>query len=154
MSEERNLQPTQMSVTKPDEHKVICPCGEAMNEIIIKSTSAVDEKYRFSSQYRCVCGWSAPIRYGKTESEAHEAAYAAATRRPPNKPLNREQIRRLSPDDAIWTYQLHGDLVWVLSARYVQNYILPCLGWESDIMFASKPSPADIDAARKDRKNE
>ena len=125
-----------------DERKpVICPCGE---EMILCCDQADCGNYY--AQYDCDCGWSSPQCERRTEQEAIEAAYEAATRKPPNRPLTLPELFDLGDDDVVWTVFENGR-IWAMGARGAQAWLTD----EHYLLFARKPTPADIEAARKER---
>lgn len=54
---------------------------------------------------------------GNTADEAIEAAYAAATRTPPNLPLTREQVENDATLAAVWSYFSEKYDPMVMSAK-------------------------------------
>lgn len=70
--------------------KVMCRCGKEMKSV----SRRISASLTYQACYRCQCGWQSPVQTGESEEEAIEAAYAAATRRPPNKALTLEKVRK------------------------------------------------------------
>ena len=114
---------------------VICPwCGYEMSLM-----SVSDEPYE--RWYKCYnCEARSPIAL------TDEAAYAAATRRPPNRPLTLPELFDLEDDDAAWVVAENGK-IYAMGAECAQEWA----GEEHCLFFAVKPTPADIEAARKER---
>ena len=121
-----------------DERKVICPwCGWDM--VAREGQDIFHGKYNV---YVCDgCEETSPIAYSE------DAAYAAATRTPPNRPLTLPEL-----------FDLDGvaDAVWVVDSKSgtrVMSAEEAC-EWASDadtvLFFVRKPTPADIEAARKE----
>lgn len=110
-------------------------------ELIHVSSYAECGGYPFY-QYRC-CGCNAMSPPKETE----EDACAAATRRPPNLPLTKEQIMGMPDDDALWLIGQRCGSVTVYSAGEIKREIK----YYTDVAFAfsAKPAPDDIEAARK-----
>lgn len=119
-----------------DERKpVICPwCGGEM-------TLMVEEAYEY--HYKCYsCEACAPTAI------TEDAAYAAATCTPPNRPLTLPELFDLDGNaDAVWVVDSGCGTV-VMGAEEASE-------WASDadtvLFFAHKPTPEDIEAARKER---
>ena len=135
---ENNLQPTQMSVAKHDERKpVICPwCGWDM--VAREGQDIFHGKYNV---YVCDgCEATSPIAYSE------DTAYAAATKRPPNLPLTREQAEAMDDLDAVWMHLEMSDHILVSSVKSILTSSMPVP--VGAIMFARKPTPEDIAAAR------
>lgn len=134
-----------------DERKpVMCPwCGGEM----VRSAIIARARGCYKATYRCKkCKISAP--FGETKStwrEAEDDAYLAATHRPPNRPMTREQVEEMPDLAAVWS---HGTLLCQLhAAKDVRRFIQR--GWtDGEMFFAAHPTPADIEAARKERANE
>ena len=120
-----------------DERKVICPRGHVMEPIIVNSIGPLRCLGR---AYRCECGWTSPPEMSE------ESAYLAATRTPPNRPLTREQVEALDDLSAVWVVG-ETDIVLMSVGEFKRTY-----GWCMRYMwmFASKPTHADIEAARKE----
>ncbi len=142
-----------------DERKpVTCPQGHEMKLAVEHRQYAWTRPSlppHWFAHYYCDCGWIAPDDGGgDTKQEAINAAYAAATRRPPNKPLTREQIYKMHDLDAIWiVYPDEKDrepcvmpVIFLTSGGMRDEQLKHC------IIFASNPTPADIEEARKARK--
>lgn len=122
-----------------DERKVICPwCGWDM--VAREGQDIFHGKYNV---YVCDgCEATSPIAYSE------DAAYAAATQRPPNLPMTREQVEVMPDNAAVWYVTDSCTLVLIERACIVRGF------WsiyENDMLFASMPTPADIEAARKGR---
>lgn len=127
------------------DNKVTCRyCGHEMQPDEKTCVSVYAEGHWKSQQpvnYRCECGAESPIADGMV------AAYIAANKRPENKPLSREQIMEMDRGDAVWVYRSEA-LQWVHSAHYVRQFLL--IGGADVVMyFAAKPTPEDIEAAKK-----
>lgn len=128
-----------------DERKpVICPwCGWEM--VAREGQDIFHGKY---NAYVCEgCEAVSPIAYSE------DAAYAAATATPPNRPLTREQVESMPDLAAVWNVSIKrvergGDGIGVQTARVVKRYLDKQWVWEDEIMFAAPPTPADIAAAR------
>lgn len=86
------------------------------------------------------------LMLGKTVYETEDAAYAAATRRPPNKPLTEEQLLQLDDLDAVWVLGAMG--LFVGSGHYAKWY--PAQGdiKKGVLVFSAQPTSADIESAR------
>lgn len=96
--------------------------------------------------YRCECGAESPIADGM------DAAYIAANKRPENKPLSREQIMGMPGDDAVWYIHKYGGSLNVICAKGAAYHYADYENKDTGncaIYFAAKPTPADIEAARK-----
>lgn len=131
-----------------NEHKpVICPwCGLEMfrNPHLPYSTWNKEKgEWEFEGQvnYACVCGAQSPIK------ESTKEAIEEATRRPPNRPLTLPELFDLDGNmDAVWVVDSGCGTV-VMSAEEACE-------WASDadtvLFFVRKPTPADIEAARKE----
>jgi hypothetical protein len=65
----------------------------------------------------------------------------------PNMPLTKEQIMGMDKDDAVWCADREGALD-VLDGQDASAYFS---AWPNDLYFEVKPSPADIEAARKEQ---
>lgn len=118
--------------------KVLCPwCGEEME--CHNNLSSI--------RYHCFhCGAVAPFGEMKT----HESAYQAAMRRPPNKPMTKEQLYALPNDAAIWVCYNDGvrrEGAFPTSASWGKFY--PDLCCDNGMAFSSLPTNADIEAARR-----
>lgn len=151
-----------------DERNVICRCGLEMKLRKGQTLVACDDGttympsilgLRCCAYYQCDCGWTSPKRYGETESAAIEAAYAAATRRPPNRPLTRKQVMKLDDLDAVWI--LHDASEYTVGMNLIEQQpgdsakdLIRIFAREkckqTFAVFACKPTPADIEAARKE----
>ena len=122
-----------------DERKrVLCPwCGWEM--VAREGQDIFHGKY---SAYVCEgCEAVSPISYSE------DSAYVAATRTPPNPPLTLEGMAELDESDAVWVVAKDGT-VCVVNGLDALEYA----GYEYDALyFAANPSPADIEAARKER---
>ena len=120
---------------------VLCPQGHEMTCM----TKEVNARY-FISQYSCMCGWTAPKRHASTKTDAEADAYLASTRRPENRPLTLPELFDLEDDDAGWVVAENGK-IYAMGAECAQE-------WASEehcLFFARKPTPEDIEAARKER---
>ena len=121
-----------------DERKpVVCPwCGCDM--VAREWQDIFHGKYNV---YVCDgCEATSPIAYSE------DTAYLAATRTPPNKPLTLPELFDLADDDAAWVVTENGK-IWAMGAECAQE-------WASEercLFFASKPTNADIAAARKEQ---
>lgn len=128
----------------PDERKpVICPwCGWEM--VAREGQDIFHGKY---NAYVCDgCEAVSPIAYSE------DAAYAAATATPPNLPLDKDSLLRLNPSsDAVW-YVIEGwkESSQVISAHSAQDDPVYWLAPDM-LLFAAKPTPEDIEAARKEQ---
>jgi hypothetical protein len=122
-----------------DERKpVICPwCGWEM-----VAREGQDIFHRKYNAYVCEgCEAVSPIAYSE------DAAYTAATRTPPNRPLTLPELFDLDGNmDAVWVVD-SGCGTIVMGAEEACE-------WASDadtvLFFVRKPTPADIEAARKE----
>ena len=122
-----------MSERKP----VLCPwCGFEMAAYTISIQGYSGEKTCF---YECAqCCARSPIAI------TNKDAYAAATRRPENKPLLLPELFALDPE---------SDAAWVVTDRdvMVMSAEAAC-EWASDadtvLFFAHKPTPEDIEKAK------
>jgi len=125
----------------------------------------------YSIQYSCECGARSP---DASVPGTDEAVYLAATRRPPNLPLAKEQIMEMDNDDALWLVDTGKDTqpnedemseeseAGVMSVREFTRVFLDI--WNDDtkafggedtgciefVVFAAKPTHADIEATRKE----
>ena len=130
-----------------DERKpVMCPwCGGEM-QMTMKPMWDSDS---VRCQMICGrCGAASPKRHGGKDDQQSliEAAYAAATATPPNLPLTLPALFELEADDAAWVVSENGR-IWAMGAECAQE-------WASEercLFFASKPTNADIAAARKEQ---
>ena len=112
---------------------VICPwCGSEM-------TLKFEETCEY--RYKCyACEACAPTAI------TDDAAYEAATCRPPNRTLLLPELFDLEDDDAAWVVAENGK-IYAMGAECAQE-------WASEehcLFFARKPTPEDIEAARKER---
>ena len=135
-----------------DERKpVICPwCGWEM--VAREGQDIFHGKY---NAYVCDgCEAVSPIAYSE------DAAYVAATRTPPNRPLTHEQVLAMDPYDAVWMISVNPAPIPMRSVRaaeWVQRQLTDRSGGEwmdRKLLFADKPAPADIEAARKEANHE
>jgi len=123
--------------------KVKCRyCGSEMELLEVYAYELCgDRPYK---NYRCCeCGAESPT------VGVREDALLAANRRPPNPPLTKEQIMGMPGDDAVWWVwfnKLGEHRTTVLSANNSLTNILD--RGPVPLMFAAKPTPADIEAAR------
>jgi hypothetical protein len=131
-----------------EERKVICPCGKEMMLMGDNGTHGPAFKVYPAPQnakwfnYICECGWSSPTAEGRT------AAYAAAMKRPPNLPLTREQLRTMPEHTPVFIAAEN----WILLESSESALLDYDAGSATGCMyFATLPSPADIEAARKER---
>lgn len=130
----------------PNEHNPVkCPwCGpdHAMEPI----SNEHPLNHQWTAYFMCgTCCAGTPNAYGKSEQEAIEAAYAAATRTPPNLPLTLKDMTEYDESDAVWVVSMDGNVA-VVNGLDALEYA----GYEyGALFFARKPSPADIEAARK-----
>lgn len=77
--------------------------------------------------------------------KASNDCYLAATRTPPNKPMTFDGMVALDEADAVWVVSKDG-AVCVVNGLDALEYA----GYEYDALyFARKPTPEDIEAARK-----
>ena len=130
-----------------DGRKVICPwCGFEMAAYTISIQGYSGEKTCF---YECAqCCARSPM------AVTNRDAYNAATRRPPNLPLTREQVEALEPKmTPIWYATINLGLLGMIEAYVAQS---DPVYWMHDgmLLFARKPNPADIAAAREAGKGE
>lgn len=91
---------------------------------------------------------------GSVIYDTPEAAYAAATRRPPNRPLTFAQLFSLNDLDAIWMVHFCNpgdfeDTPVINIVREVKSYATEALKYAW--LFAAPPTEDDIEAARKER---
>ena len=86
---------------------------------------------------------------------SEDAAYAAATKRPPNMPLTREQVMALDDLDAVWIFnpwETDPECVVVMGeALFLKETKDIAPVWKC-ILFARNPTHADIEAARSTQK--
>lgn len=127
--------------------RVVClHCGnhmtlEPLDEAGHFAATGVDQHW-----YECyICGSRTPI----ADSEA--AAYAAATQRPPNLPLTREQVEAMDDLDAVWEvfafWNLFKrvDILIITGDTAKKDYTITSLG--DILMFSRRPTNDDISAA-------
>lgn len=126
--------------------KVMCPwCGEEMKTVY--DCDPLDDMWY--ARYGCKCGSHTPWGLGKSKTEAIVAANLSETRRPPNLPLTEAQIMALPDDDAIYTIGFAKD-IYVWDSKETKLYMQKFLNRPINrLFFAAKPTPADIEAARK-----
>lgn len=127
-----------------EQKKAMCPQGHEMKIVAPKSP---DNFGVFIAGYVCDCGWQSPRERNNDREKAIAAAYLAATRRPPNKPLTLPELFDLDPEsDAVWIY----DSSWEKPIRAMSAE--EACEWASDadtvLFFGFKPTAADIEAAR------
>jgi len=129
-----------MSERKP----VLCPwCG---GEMVSASTGYCDG---FSIVWmQCKCGAESPKNRARDDALL-EAAYLAATRRPPNRPLTLAEIKNRDDFDAIWWVRKNDNQTFVFAVYEFKGMTseFSAERWA----FAAKPTPEDIEAARKER---
>jgi hypothetical protein len=144
------------------DNKVMCPwCGSEMR--LPPTGCEIDEKSGMrQARYCCINIWckaGAPLgAWETTESAAIQAAYLAATRRPPNLPLTKEQIMAMQDDAAVWGVSVlrdneGPDRITVASAAELKELLsdYPYTAFLEGIYFAALPSSADIEAGRKEK---
>jgi hypothetical protein len=136
----REERPNPMS----EERKVICPQGHEMavraRRIMASST--------WQAICYCHCGWQGPVGIGESQEDAIKAAYLAATSRPPNLPMTREQAIALPDDTTLWVYRRGYDVMKrnVGQVRDLLTHAPEIIaGWT---IFTADPTTADIEAAR------
>jgi len=120
-----------------DERKpVICPwCGWEM--VAREGQDIFHGKY---SAYVCdVCEAVSPIAYSE------DAAYAAANATPPNRPMDYKTIYNLTDREPVWRVDKDDDVIVLGGYNAWRKYDAVRY-----LYFAANPSPADIDAARKE----
>lgn len=134
-----------------ERNPVLCPwCGFEMAAYTISIQGYSGEKTCF---YECAqCCARSPIAI------TNKDAYAAATRRPPNRPMTREQIENsgLQDNDAVWIMSRTNENA---ALHLIDGCSLKQLMWECRISadtntwvwLRRKPTPEDIEAARKER---
>jgi hypothetical protein len=140
-----------MSEQKP----VICPwCGGKMKLSPMVSgtdTGFMELEGLYYTRYGCEnpeCFIDAPKGDWKaTKKAAKEAAYAAATRRPPNLPMAYKTSEVIGDDDPVWIYRWNGEK-YSFQFGLDESTRLFC-AVNGMYVFAAKPTLADIDAARK-----
>ena len=140
----------------PDERKpVICPWCKLRGEHSVMTKQRLSQGMTFGIDfYFCPkCEARSPHIHtidGNWDA-AEEAAYAAATRTPPNRPLTEEQIMQCAVNVPLFCI-------------YAKDQECRCVVFASDIQveykyraemgqmfFRDFPTPADIEAARKER---
>lgn len=133
------------------EQKVVkCRCGKDMHPYHGQYYSGC----RYWARYECECGWCAPLIVGDTADEAIEVAYLAATPTPPNRPMTREQVEAMDDLDAVWiahycvTPEMFEQTPTIMLAREIKRAECKMLGFAW--LYAKRPTPADIEAARKE----
>jgi hypothetical protein len=131
---------------------VVCRCGQPM-QMHEKRRRLKDGRIRYAVFYRCADGWESPkavTHHPNGLEGARKEALLLATRRPPNLPLTKEQIMGMDDGNAVWYVPK--------DEREKTDSPLDCAGaikelidvyCEEAYLFAAKPTPADIDAARK-----
>ena len=119
---------------------VMCPwCGWEM--VAREGQDIFHGKY---SAYVCEgCEAVSPIAY------SGDAAYAAATATPPNRPLTLAEIKNRDDFDAIWWVRKNDNQTFVFAVYEFKGMTseFSAERWA----FAAKPTSADIEAARKER---
>ena len=75
-----------------------------------------------------------------------EEAYAAATRRPPNLPLDYKTIYNLTDREPVWRVDKQDDVIVLGGYNAWRKYDAVRY-----LYFAANPSPADIEAARAEK---
>ena len=121
---------------------VVCPwCGYEMAAYKEPIQGYSGEK---TCLYECAqCCARSPIAITSKD------AYAAATRRPENRALTLEGMAEMDESDAVWAVAKDGT-VCVVNGLDAHEYA----GYEYDALyFAAKPTPEDIEAARKEEQN-
>lgn len=127
-----------------EEHKpVMCRCGEEMHFVTIEREASCGEAPWFG-YYTCDCGWMAPSREGDTPEDCERNAYAAATRRPPNRPLDYKTIYNMTDREPVWRVDKDDDVIVLGGYNAWRKYDAVRY-----LYFSANPSPADIEAARK-----
>lgn len=124
----------------PDERKpVICPwCGFEMAAYTISIQGYSGEKKCF---YECAqCCARSPM------AVTNRDAYAAATRTPPNRPMDYKTIYNLTDREPVWRVDKDDDVIVLGGYNAWRKYDAVRY-----LYFAANPSPADIEAARKER---
>ena len=118
---------------------VVCPwCGFEMAAYTISIQGYSGEKTCF---YECAqCCARSPIAI------TNKDAYAAATRRPPNRPLTLAEIKNRDDFDAIWWVRKNDNQTFVFAVYEFKGMTseFSAERWA----FAAKPTPEDIEAAR------
>lgn len=131
-----------------DERKpVICPwCGGQMDlEVSVGYSGDDDYGLECLGHYVCKCGACTPTAH-HYESCIADETYLAATATPPNLPLTLAELFTLDDTDAVWIVSGNGKIM-AMGAECAQE-------WASEehcLFFARKPTPEDIEAARKER---
>ena len=140
MSEERN--------------PVICPwCGEEMVFRVNYHGQDEDEDLgrRCLGTHACEqCGANSP-QIDTWECSVEMDAYRAATQRPSNLPLTKAQVEGMSGLDAVWI--VNTSHIGIKSAAWLQQELRDVFAdvWSAKkLFFAAPPTPADIEAARKE----
>ena len=135
--------------------KVLCPwCGRTMQYKSWRDYDIARLQDMHEGWFECIgCMATSPTVKMDEKEFVCQAAYEAATRRPPNKPLTLPELFDLDPEsDAVWIY----DSSWEKPIRAMSAE--EACEWASDadtvLFFASKPTAADIDAARKEQPHE
>lgn len=124
--------------------KVMCKyCGYEMALVPELVLGPGDPEEPYERWYECrSCGACSP------RAISDGAAYEAATRHMPNLPLTKEQIMGMPDDDALWLVEKYDGTIHVQSVFVTDtSRRYPLL--ELFYVFAAKPTPADIEAARK-----
>jgi len=113
---------------------------------IIPPESPRDEGELWFGHYICPMCNSCSAGAEGSEADIKRLTYEAATRRPPSLPLTHEALWKMP--DLDWVWVCDGGEPKKLQAYIVRASIR--LGvFMNEPVFVKKPSPADIEAARK-----
>jgi len=134
-----------------DENKpVICPwCGRAMFRTPCKQGLRWIEEtkewvHEGEINFTCICGAQTPIK----ENTPTAIKAAMDTHRPPNRPLTREQVAEMPALSGVWVYEDNENILLETAETAIIDYeegiSTGC------IYFSAPPTPADIEAARKE----
>lgn len=129
---------------------VICPwCkNKGIESLMTKQRDSVGMELGDDYYYCPLCDSHSPHIHtvGGEWDIADKECYAAANRTPPNLPLTFDGMAALDESDAVWVVSKDG-AVCVVNGLDAYEYA----GYEYDaLFFARKPTPADIEAARKE----
>ena len=90
--------------------------------------------------YECKCKWKSPVELGDSEGEAIERAYAAAMRRPLQKPLTIEEIRSLP-----CPFDLNvPPFFWIETRDYIHFCVSQWFSFSSLIEICKLEKPGEI----------
>lgn len=125
---------------------VICKCGRTM--VCVSESKREHDDKPYQARFRCLCGWWGPKRGGYTQEEANERAREAAN--PPNLPLTREQVEAMDELAAVWVAYEEDDVATNIIFAADALYTIRQGNRDKGLYFAAKPTPEDIEAARKE----